>query len=85
MSQKIIRLRLRNKKARLIEIVVTEVGTRSKYKIYDKVGYIHKHGLKERCCVNFMRLAYWLNRGVILKQSVKKYLGEPALAFIKQS
>jgi hypothetical protein len=33
MAQKIIRLRLKNKKSNIIEIVVTEVGTRSKYKI----------------------------------------------------
>lgn len=74
--QKIIRLRhrIRSSKSTLIEIIVTTAKTRSQYRIYERLGFIHKHDYDIKFRLNTQRLGYWLNKGATLKKSVKRYI-----------
>jgi ribosomal protein S16 len=59
---------------RILEIVVILNKSKStSRKIVEKLGFLHIHD-NNFLTVNFLRLGYYLNRGVILNKKVKNVL-----------
>ena len=71
----VIRLRKRNYKRPLdyeIIVISTKCKVTSK-KVVERLGYVRMRSPKE-ICVNFQRMSYYLNNGVKIHSSVRKYL-----------
>jgi len=54
-------------------IVILNKKRTNSQKIIDCLGYF-KAGKKQMSCIDFERLSYYLNKGFILKKSVKKMI-----------
>jgi len=80
--KKIIRLQLSGvKKYPLFNIVVILKDKRNKGKFIEKLGFINPNSLTKLFYINIFRLGYWLNKGVILKKTVKFYLTKFAVIY----
>jgi ribosomal protein S16 len=70
-------IRLRRGKSNLSQvywiIVILNIKKTNSQKIVERLGYI-KYGKKRICSINFRKLAFYLNKGFILKQSIIKLI-----------
>jgi len=62
-------------------IVILNRKKASSQGIVERLGFFI-HGKNKMCSINFRRLSYYLNKGYILKLSVKKYIYLHAQAVI---
>lgn len=62
----------------LYEILVSYKYNNKGYYI-EKLGYFNPNGKKQIMFINIYRLAFWLNKGILINKSIKNYL----IKFIK--
>lgn len=73
--QKIIRLRKRgNIHYPIYEIILTYKDNRNRGSFLEKLGFFNPNFSKRIFFLNTYRLSYWLNKGIIINNTVKKYL-----------
>lgn len=74
MKLKVIRFQKKRKyKSKLLSIVVIFKKVKPSSFYFEKIGYLNLMHPKI-FAINLMRLGFWLNKGVKLHKSVKKYL-----------
>jgi len=74
-KQKIIRLRIRGRKFYpIFDIIVINKCSRNRGRIIEKLGFINPNFNERLLFINTFRLSFWLNKGILINNTVKKYL-----------
>lgn len=72
---KIIRFRKRGRKFYpIFDIILTYKDKRNRGVAIEKLGFLNPNVKERLFFINTYRLAYWLNKGVIINNKVKTYL-----------
>lgn len=58
----------------LYEVVLMKQDSRRDGSVIERLGFINPQFNERIFFINSLRLAYWLNRGVIVHSTVKKYI-----------
>jgi ribosomal protein S16 len=76
----VIRLRKGKKSVSQVYSIIAILNRKktSSQKVVETLGYF-KFGKTKVCAISFKRLAYYLNKGFILRLSVKKMISEHAI------
>jgi len=83
---KVIRLRNRGRKYYpIFDIILTFKDKRNRGIAIEKLGFFNPNINERLFFINTNRLAYWLNRGVCINNTVKKYLVKFAILFKKNT
>jgi len=64
----------KDEKSRVIVVTHNSGKVQGGYR-FDKIGIIKHYKSINVCYINFYKLGYWLNRGVILKTKVSWFVG----------
>lgn len=73
--RKIIRLRKRGRlHYPIYEIILTYKDNRNRGPFIEKLGFFNPNINERIFFLNTYRLAYWLNKGILINNTVKKYL-----------
>jgi len=81
MNKKVIRLKRRKNAYHTIFDIILIFQKQPLFSgaIIEKLGYIRRSFNKFFFCINLARVGFWLNKGAILKFSVRKYIAKMAV------
>jgi ribosomal protein S16 len=76
-NKKILRLRRKGRKNyKVFDIVVTKSYKRNRSDFLDKLGFANFNYFERLFFIDIYKLGNWLNKGVFLHNTIKKYLSK---------